>query len=227
MKKSFVVVLLLLFSSVLTLAQQPYVGKWDAFTGFSYLTTPSMNLVQRGFNSEFGYNHRRWVALGVDVSYFNGHSSLGSDPLSLGVKAKLAPLMGMLPAGTVVAVPFDSSTFTMSMGPQFNIRKIKQVTFFVRPALGWLHVNITAKPNSALTTGVVQQLLGASKTSITDDVVFYGFGGGVDLNLTKHMAIRMSTDFIHLNMFSDLLADNRNTVRMSVGPTFRFGKNVE
>src|SRR4051812_22163595 len=130
MKKNFVVVLLLLLTSVLGNAQQAYVGKWDAFTGFSYLAVPSLNLVERGFNSEFGYNHNRWLALGFDISYFNGHTSLGTGPLSLGAKAKLAPLMSLLPAGTTVMVPYDATTLNMSLGPQINIRKIKQVTFF-------------------------------------------------------------------------------------------------
>jgi len=229
MKKSCVVVLLvLLFTSALGFAQhkQDYVGRWDAFTGFSYLAVPSLNLVERGFNSEFGYNHNRWLALGFDISYFNGHTSLGTGPLSLGAKAKLAPLMGMLPAGTTVMVPYNATTLNMSMGPQINIRKIKQVTFFVRPALGWLHETVSPKPNTQVTTIVVKTLMG-SGTKTTDDVVFYGFGGGVDLNLTKHMAIRMAADFIHVNMFADLLQDNRNNVRVSIGPAIRWGKNVE
>ena len=35
---------------------QEYVGRFDAFTGFSYMDSPSANLYQRGFNGEFGYN---------------------------------------------------------------------------------------------------------------------------------------------------------------------------
>jgi len=99
------------------------------------------------------------------------------------------------------------------------------MTFFVRPALGALHADISLKPGDPVSIAIVTKLIGPGmKTS--DTVVFYGFGGGMDLNVSKHVGIRTAADFVHYDMFSGLLNGGRNSVRFSVGPTFRFGPNV-
>jgi hypothetical protein len=33
-------------------------------------------------------------------------------------------------------------------------------------------------------------------------------------------------DLVHNHLFSDLLREGRNTVRLSIGPAFQFGHNV-
>lgn len=206
-------------------AQQEYVPRFDAFTGFSYLASPSINLDSRGFNGEFGVNLNRWLALGGDYSVFNGHSSLMPNELAPAVQAQLAPFLPLLPPGAVLSVPFDATTQTFSAGPQFNIRKLKPVTFFVRPALGLIHEAVTAKPVGPLQTAVVSVLVPSGKKS--DTTVFYGFGGGFDLIPTKHVGIRFAADFVHVNLFSGFLKNSRNSARVSVGPTWRWGKNVQ
>jgi hypothetical protein len=52
-------------------------------------------------------------------------------------------------------------------------------------------------------------------------------GGGVEFNATKHVHLRADAEFVHVFLFSDLLANSRNSVRVSLGPTFNFGKNVK
>lgn len=62
----FVLLVFLSVSVVTCLAQnQEYVGQYDAYFGFAYLTTPNMNLAERGWQGQFGYNYRRWLALGL------------------------------------------------------------------------------------------------------------------------------------------------------------------
>jgi hypothetical protein len=207
-------------------SQQAYVGRFDAFGGYSVFTSPKLNLTERGFNGQAGVNVFRWLAIGFDFSVFDGHSSLQATELNPKLQAQLAPLFATLPPGTVVAVPFDATTYTYSAGPQINFRHWKPVTLFVRPALGALHERVTARPNSALTTGLVNTLIGPSG-EVSDTVVFYGFGGGIDFNVSKHFAIRTAADFVHLNVFESLLNGGRNSVRVSIGPAFRFGGNVE
>jgi hypothetical protein len=51
-------------------------------------------------------------------------------------------------------------------------------------------------------------------------------GGGIDFNATKHIHLRADVEFVHVDLFSGILADARNSVRLSIGPTFNFGKNV-
>ncbi|HWR37635.1 MAG TPA: outer membrane beta-barrel protein [Clostridia bacterium] len=216
---------LLAFVSMSALAQESYVGRYNAFTGFSYLSTPKMNLFQRGFNGEAGINVNRWLALGADFSMFKGHSSLTPEELTDAHQANLAPLLPLLPPGTKLSVPYDAETYTFSAGPQVNIRKLNAVTFFVRPAFGILYEKVTGKPDNPLATTVVTGLVGPSKAK-SDTVLFYGFGGGMDLNVSKHVALRFAADFVHTNLFEGMLREGRNSVRFSTGPTFRFGKNV-
>jgi hypothetical protein len=226
MRKTFAVVILIVTLSVAGFSQQDYVSRFDTFGGYSYFTSPKLNLVERGFNGEAGVNIKRWLALGFDFSVFNGHSSLMASELNPTVQAQLAPLLSTLPAGFVLSVPFDATTYTYSAGPQINIRHWKPVTFFVRPGLGALHETVTAKPNSVLTTGLVNSLIGPSGQT-SDTVVFYGFGGGIDWNVSKHFAVRTAADLAHFTVFESLLNGGRNAIRFSIGPAFRFGGNVE
>ena len=38
--------------------------------------------------------------------------------------------------------------------------------------------------------------------------------------------IQFAADFVHLNLFQGFLNGGRNSLRLTVGPTFRFGKNI-
>src|SRR5260370_41939184 len=211
----------LLFSS-LAFAQQDYVPRYDGFAGFSYLNSPRLNLAERGFYAEFGVNVRRWVALGGDYSIFNGHSALFPQDLPTALHRQLAALV---PPGAPIAVPFDSTTYTFTAGPQFNYRRFKRITLFARPAIGGMHETATLKPNTPLTTLLVARLAPGGKR--TDLEPFDGVGGGFDLNAAKHLGVRVGFDFVHVNLFDGFLKERRNSLRISVGPTFRFGPNVK
>jgi hypothetical protein len=114
-----------------------------------------LNLTQRGFDGDFGYNLRSWLTLGGDFSYAGGHSSLLPSGLNSATQAKLVPFLPLLPPGFILAVPFDSSNYTYEAGPRFNYRRLKKVTFFVRPAIGALHANFVAKLNNPIAPGIV------------------------------------------------------------------------
>ncbi len=216
---------LLLTTTLSGQSDQQYVGRYDAFGGFSYFATPNLNLYQRGFNGEFGVNVRRWVALGGDFSVVTGTSSLVPKELNQATLAKLAPLQPLLPPGYNLYVPFDSTTYTYSAGPQINIRKWKPVMFFVRPALGAMHQVVKAKPVDPIQQAIVSGLVPGGKK--TDTVVFYGFGWGWDIRFSDRFAMRFGFDYVHTNLMDGLLKEGQNTIRMSVGPTVRWGKNVE
>lgn len=205
-------------------AQTPKVSRFDAFGGFSYLAAPKMNLYQRGFNGQTGVNLNRWLALGFDYSVFTGSSVLSPSELTDEHQAELAPYAPMLPPG--FAVPFDAKTSTYTAGPQVSIRKWKPVTFFLRPAVGILHETVTARPKDAISTAIVVGLVGPTQKK-SDTTLFYGVGGGFDLNLSDRIAWRMAADFVHVNLFDTVLREGRNCVRLSVGPTFRWGRNVQ
>ncbi len=198
-------------------AQQTEVNRYDVFTGFSYMISPSRNLTERGFNGEFGVNVKRWVSLGGDFSALFGR---GTIPVAHSV---FAPLLAGLPAGLNPGVPFDSTTYTFAAGPQFNLRKWDKITLFARPGLGAIHevadLDLTAlAPLAAL--GIVLPPVNPHQA---DTAVFYGAGGGFDINASRRVGIRFTVDWVNTHLFSSLLPARQNYVRFSVGPTWKWG----
>lgn len=224
MQRYFWGLIFLLVATLTCFSQQSDVKQFSLIGGYSYLTTPSLNLTQRGFNGDIAHNVTPWLSVGFDFSIFTGHSTLLPKHLNSTMQAKLA---GMLPPGfpaSAVAVPYSSSLFTYQFGPQLNYRKFRKVTFFTRPALGLLHAKIQAHP-SAAATPIVSGLLGG-KLSAADNAVFYGWGAGASWEITPTFGLRATADFARFNFFSDMLTGSRNSVRVSLTPKFSFGKNI-
>jgi len=214
----------LLFATLVCYSQQTEIAQFSVVGGYSYLHTPSLNLAQRGFNGDFAQNVYPWLSIGFDFSGFTGFSTLLPQYLNTATQTKLAQ---MLPPGvpaSLVSVPYNSSTYTYQVGPQFNYRRFKHVTLFVRPALGLLHANIDTKP-SPLAQPIVGALLGGKLTT-SDNTVFYGFGGGATWEITPHFGLRGTADMARFNFFSNVLNGSRNTVRLTIAAKFGFGKNI-
>jgi len=226
-------VLLLLLFPLSSFSQQDYIARYSTFTAFSYLGTPSLNLVQRGFDVDFGVNMRPWITLGGDFSVQSGNSSLQEKNLKQSVLNQLPP-KNFLPPGFALAAPYDGTTYTYEAGPQFNYRRLKKFTLFARPALGAIHEDFTARPARCqqpelgcqdILTKVLTALVGPS-LSKSDTALFYGFGGGVTWEATHNVGIRVATDFVHYNFFTNLLDGGRNSFRVTVGTKWSFGKNI-
>jgi hypothetical protein len=244
MKKLFLAGLLLALSAG-AFAQQAYVGRYDVFAGFSYLDSPDLNLTQRGFNTQIGYNVRRWLALGFDYSIQQGKGTLIPGELKTtyanavdgliaeGKAGLLAPYgVSQLPANYYAYVPVSATTQTFTGGPQLSTHHFKKFTLFIHPSIGVIQEHINLEPHDAFTTfvagptGVLVSQGVLTSTHPSDHTYFYGLGGGADFIATKHVHLRADLEFVHVFLFSGLLADSRNSVRLSVGPTFNFGKNV-
>jgi hypothetical protein len=224
-------VALLLVSPVF--GQQDYVGRFDAFGGFTYLNSPHISLAEKGFHLQAGVRVVRWLSLGFDYSRSTGDLTLTPnllpDALASQLAAEIAGLkaLGELPASYALSVPASSTTQTFAAGPQVSFHHWKYLTLFVRPDLGAIHEVAVPHPlaGDIFAAGAVQQL--APSGQKIDTVYFYGFGGGADINLTKRFGIRVQADVVHDHLFSDLLKDARNTVRVSIGPAIQFGSNVK
>ena len=230
--KKLLLAAMLLSLSVCASAQQDYVGRYDVYAGYSYLDSPKLDLQQRGLNVQVGYNARRWLALGFDYSIQFGRASLQASDLKPNLQQELVDLAGPV-ITAALSVPFDATTQTFTAGPQLNYRHFKKVTLFIHPSIGAIHENISLNVSegvpqpyaSAIVAALIEQ--GTLKTTKPNDTTyFYGFGGGADYNITKHFHLRTDLEFVHVFLFSDLLKDSRNSLRVSFGPTFNFGKNV-
>ncbi len=218
----YVLVLMSALFALPTLRAQQYVGRYELYSGFTTLETPHRNLEQRGYHFQAGYNWRTWSSLGFDYSISSGHNTITPQYLPTNLQQALKFELG--PAYGLVAVPVDSTTQTFAAGPQYVYRRFERATFFVRPALGAVRESATPKPHDPLNTAVVAALAPSGHKG--DWQGFYGFGGGLDLNATKHISLRMQTDVVYYHIFNDLLRDGSWTIRWSIGPSFHFGHNV-
>jgi len=214
----------------LAVAQQEYVGRYDAYVGFAYLDSPRISLGEPGVHAQAGMRLRRWVSMGFDFSDSSGDASLTPALLPTALQQQLGAELGQLtaagqiPPGYALRVPIHSETQTYAAGPQFSYHRWKYITPFIRPSIGAIHETATPHPGDPIAALVVQQLAPSGKK--TDWTGFYGFGGGADLNVTKHFAIRVQADFVHDHLFNDLLKDGRNTGRFAIGPAIQFGRDV-
>ncbi len=210
--------------------QQDYVGRFDLYNGFTWFDSPSAKLQERGYHLQAGVNMRSWLALGFDYSVVSGTltltPSLLKPALATQIDTQLAQLeaLGVIPTDYQLAVRTGSTTQTFAAGPQLEYRHFKSVTLFVRPSIGAIYESATPHAGDPVATAIVAQLAPSGKK--TDWEAFYGFGGGADLNFHKYYALRLQADFVHNQLFSDILKSSRNTVRLSIGPDFHFGRNI-
>jgi hypothetical protein len=222
-------VLFPLLLAPMAFGQEDYVGRYDVYGGYLYLSSPIINLGESGIHTQIGINPTKWYSLGFDFSAGSGDTILTTNMMKPSmqqvVAAQLAPFKaaGLLPANYEPVVPLHSQSETYAAGPQFNYRHFRAITLFAHPDLGAIHEAATPHPGDAIGKALVMQL--APSGIKRDWTYFYGFGGGVDVNLMRHFGLRVTADFVRDHLFSDLL-NFRNSVRFSVGPAFHFGGNV-
>jgi hypothetical protein len=208
-------------------SQQTDINRYTLFTGFDYMISPARNLTERGFESDFGVTVRPWLGLGGDFGALGNSVISGAGTIN-GTETVYAPLLianePIAPAPGMVNVPFKSTTYTFAVGPQFYLRKWEKVTLFARPGFGGIHesANITFPQNLAPLFGFLQVPLPAAKQ--TDTELFFGVGGGLDLNVSRQVGVRFAADWVNTHLFSNLLSNRQNYVRFSLGPTFRCGR---
>ena len=212
--------------------QQTYVARYDAFVGYAFLDSPHINLLENGFAAQVGFRPRTWVSAGFDYSLSKGDATITSGLLTKALQqqlgAQLAQLAaaGMLPSGYQLILPAQSRTQTFAVGAQLVYRHFTNITLFLRPvSVGAIHEVATPKPSDPIAAAIVAQLTPSGRTS--DTAWFLGFGGGFDILLSKHFAIRTQADLVYDHLFNDILKDGRFTMRFSVGPAFNFGRNVK
>lgn len=227
-------VMLAMFPTVLALpatGQQRHVTRYDVFAGYAFLDSPQLNLLQNGFAAQVGFRPRTWVSAGFDYSLSRGDATVTSglltNALQRQVRAQLAQLAaaGMLPSGYQLVLPARARTQTFAVGAQLVYRHFTDITLFFRPvSVGAIHEVVTPKPSDPIAAAVLAQLAPSGRRS--DAAWFLGFGGGFDILLSKHFAIRTQADLVYDHLFSDILKDGRFTLRFSVGPAFNFGRNI-
>ena len=216
--------------------QQSYVTRFDAYGGYNLLNSSKVSLFEQGFSAQFGFRPTRWLSLGFDYTVETGDLKITPDQLlpalqtqlqtgiGLGIAAGKLPLPSNYNYGGLY-VPAHSRTQTFAVGPELIYRHFVRATIFVRPVYaGIIHETATPKPQDPVVAALVVGLI--SGPSKTDNALFFGFGGGFDINFGHHFAWRTQADVVHDHLFNDLLKDARFSVRFASGPAFNFGPNI-
>ncbi len=225
-----VVLFLIVAASFPAFSQQTDVRRFDLFTGYTFLDSPHIGLFENGFHTQLGYQARTWLSLGFDYSISTGDLTLVPSLLPLSLRQQIAAQIaaleaaGRLPPGYSLMVPATSVTQTFALGPQYSYRHFKRLTLFARPSLGLVREVATPHARDPFAAAVAMQLAPSGKK--LDWTGFYGFGGGADIILSRHISWRTQADLVWDHLFSDVLRDGRWTVRFSVGPAFNFGRNI-
>lgn len=245
--------LALLLATAPLSAQQTNVTRFDVYGGYAFLNSSAVNLFENGFAVQIGVRPTTWLSLGFDYNLAAGDLTIkqtqllpklqaGLTPAALGQLIQLLKATGQAPATyqppSSLTVPAHSRTQTYTIGPELVYRHFTKATIFVRPLYaGIIHETATPKPQDPLVKALVFGLHGLpgglpdvpgllTGSSKTDNVFFYGFGGGFDILFNNHFAWRVQSDLVRDHLFNDLLTDSRWTVRFSTGPAFNFGKNI-
>jgi len=208
-------------------AQQTDINRYTLFTGFDYMISPARNLTERGFEADFGVTVKPWLGLGGDFGAMGDGIISGSGTIN-GSETVYAPAInqsGLIFGGaSSIDVAFKSTTYTFAAGPQFYLRKWEKVTLFARPGFGGIHENADiAFPPSLVPLFTVLQLPPPTAHQ-SDTEVFFGLGGGFDLNISRKVGARFAVDWVNTHLFSNLLTPRQNYIRFSVGPTFHWGR---
>ena len=99
-------------------------------------------------------------------------------------------------------------THSFLFGPRISMRRSKRVTPFVHALLGTAH----------LRTRAMEQ---GQAFSFSDTSFGMSFGGGLDVRVSDHIAIRViQIDYVRTHFFDE----TQNKGRISAGIVFRFGK---
>ena len=199
---------------------QTEINHYTLFTGFDYMVSPARNLTERGFESDFGVTVKPWLGMGVDVGIISGAGTItGTETVYARAVNSLMP-----GAASQIHVPFNSSTYTFAAGPQFYIRKWEKVTLLIRPGFGGMHEKADITFPSALAPIFGALHFAPPSAHQNDTQLFFGLGGGFDVNVSRKVGVRFAADWVNTHLFSNLLVPRQNYVRFSVGPTFRWGK---
>jgi len=211
-------------------AGDQYVGRFLVYAGYMFLDSPKINLFEPGIHIQAGMRWSRHISVGFDYSHSSGSTSIGLSQATPALQKQFDPILagfiaaGLVPPNYAAVLPFSSVTQTFTAGPEFPYRRFKRFTPYIRPSAGIINEIATAHPTDELTRIVVNAVAPSGQEE--EWTAFYGFGGGVAFNVTKHFSLVVQGDFVHDHLFPDLLRTGRNTFRFSVGPGFQFGSNV-
>lgn len=189
--------------------------RWEVYGDYSYMQyNPTITGLQsRAFNGGGG---------GVQVNFGNflgikgDFQGYGSTQWTTTVGTRIVTPAGTIPAGTYKS---NANMFTYMFGPVVGFH-MKKLNVYGEVLFGGSNSNGYADLTNSIIAGG-----GTIKGSGTQHPFTMAFGGGLDLNLTKNVALRLGElDWI-LTRYTNPITDtnNQNNFRYQGGIVFKFG----
>ncbi|MEO8592936.1 MAG: hypothetical protein ABI759_06430 [Candidatus Solibacter sp.] len=208
--------LLTICIATFALATGAFAQRFEAFGDYSYLRyNPTINgLNTRSLNGGGGgvqLNFLKFLALKGD---FQGYMSTQTE---VNVTSPISTPKGIIPVGLYKS---NASMFSYLFGPVVRIPG-KHIRPFGELLFGGVHTNLYAQLNNSL---IAQG--GKIDTSATAQHPFaMAFGGGLDVVVNKHFALRLGEVDWMLTRFTNVWTNtnNQNNFRYLGGAVFTFG----
>jgi len=156
------------------------------------------------------YNYVRTNAPPGDCGCFSMNGGAGWFAFNFTHSLSLVGEVGSVHASDIEATTADLTLTSYLVGPRYSLKHVGPVTPFAQILIGGAHASgdsTTAGP--ALTQSQNSFALTA--------------GGGVDIRLTQHWALRAAQVDYYLTRFSNGVNDHQNNLRISAGIVLRFG----
>jgi hypothetical protein len=211
--KCFSLALILLFATLSARAQET--PKVEVFGGYSYLRGDLGGIFvnSHGWNGSVTYNFDSILGIKAD---FSGHA--GDKTITTQIP-RLISIVG----NPFIPTPFDlrPSDFTFLFGPQVTYRKKKTVIPFGHVLLGGVNrkVRVPLSASQIVSPGMTTTTV--SFVTGSDTGFGAAFGGGLDLRVSKRVALRaFQVDYL----LSRVSSGTQHNLRLSSGLVLRFGK---
>lgn len=196
-------------------AAMPYSGgrdigvpRFELFLGYSYLrAVPTFAAGNRmvwlnGGSASLAFNFNRYLGLVGDFgAYTNSQMKFTGAYTS-----------------TVDVNNANVAAFTYLFGPRLSFRKSDRITPFVQALFGAVHANQVVLTNCTFNCTLLP----------VEDAFAMTAGGGLDLRVHRHLAIRIVQAEYLMTRFTNYTtgkAGTQNDMRLSTGLVFRFGGN--
>jgi len=207
---------LIILSMMSLFATMAFAQKGELFGHYSYMQfNPTINgLNSRALNGAGGGGQWNLVPfLGIKAE-FNGYMSTET---TVNVTAPIPVNGGLIPVGTYKS---NATMFTYMFGPVIQLPG-KRIRPFGEVLFGGSQTELYGQLNSAVIANG-----GKIDASKTQHPFTMAFGGGLDVNINKHVAVRLAElDWIltrYTNPWTS--TNNQNSFRYQGGIVFKFGE---
>jgi len=188
--------------------------KAEVFGTYSYLqyNTTVTGFQSRAFNGGGGGFQYNFIPYLGFKGEFNGY---GSTEWTQVVKAPIGTPAGIIPVGTYTT---RANMFTYMFGPVVNI-PAKKVNVFGEILFGGTHTSGYADLYNSTVVG------GKASLNPSQHPFAMAFGGGVDVNVNNHVALRLAQVYWFMTRFTIPFTqtNNQHNLRYQGGIVFKFG----